>query len=111
VSDDALADGGASETATQGAGTAESAGEQSGDGRSSEADTGDGTVRRYIDYVLLGGFLLLAGVAAISLYLSASQVITDWVAPEFRSLFRTAFNLAVLLVVGVGISWQLRRMR
>jgi hypothetical protein len=54
---------------------------------------------------------LLGGVAAISLYLSAGQVIADWVAPEFRSLFRTAFNLVVLLVVGVGISWQLRRVR
>lgn len=76
-----------------------------------DTETRDGTVRRYVDYVLLGGFLLLAGVAAISLYLSAGQVITDWVAPEFRSLFRTAFNLVVLLAVGVGISWQLRRVR
>lgn len=76
-----------------------------------DAEAGDSTVRRYADYVLLGGFLLLGGVAAISLYLSAGQVITDWVAPEFRSLFRTAFNLVVLLVVGVGISWQLRRVR
>jgi hypothetical protein len=76
-----------------------------------DAEAGDTPVRRYVDYVLLGGFLLLGGVAAISLYLSAGQVIADWVAPEFRSLFRTAFNLVVLLVVGVGISWQLRRVR
>jgi hypothetical protein len=77
----------------------------------SERDDTGGGVRRYIDYVLLAGFLLLAGVAAVSLYLSVGQVITDWVAPEFRSLFRTAFNIVVLLVVGVGISWQLRRLR
>ena len=81
------------------------------EGETPDAETGEGTVRRYVDYVLLGGFLLLAGVAAVSLYLSAGQVITDWVAPEFRSLFRTAFNLVVLLVVGVGISRQLRRVR
>jgi hypothetical protein len=107
VSDDALA----GEERSQQGETGE--GEQSGQqGETSESgQRGENPVRRYIDYVLLGGFLLLAGVAAISLYLSAGQVITDWVAPEFRSLFRTAFNLVVLLVVGVGISWQLRRLR
>jgi hypothetical protein len=103
VSDDALAGSERDElSAESGRADAES---------DTDAETETSDVRRYIDYVLLGGFLLLAGVAGISLYLSAGQVITDWVAPEFRSLFRTAFNLVVLLVVGVGISWQLRRLR
>ncbi|MFC5366788.1 hypothetical protein [Salinirubrum litoreum] len=107
MSDDALA-GEESEPATAvGVGDDEDVGDE----RSSDEGTDESRVRRYIDYVLLAGFLLLAGVAVVSLYLSASQVITDWIAPEFRSLFRTAFNLVVLLVVGVGISWQLRRLR
>jgi hypothetical protein len=74
-------------------------------------DDGGRPVRRYVDYAVLAGLLLVGAVAAISLYLSASQVITDWVAPAYRSLFRTAFNLVVLLVVGVGVSRQARRLR
>jgi hypothetical protein len=68
-------------------------------------------VRRAVDYVLLAGLLLVGLVAVVSLYLSASQVITDWVAPAYRSLFRTAFNLVVVLLVGAGLVVQLRRLR
>lgn len=101
-----------------------SATDQSGPGGSGRDDgsVGDGAapereperagrVRRAVDYVLLAGLLLVGLVAVVSLYLSASQVTTDWVAPAYRSLFRTAFNLVVVLLVGAGLVVQLRRLR
>ena len=69
-----------------------------------------GRVRRYVDYALLAGLLLLALVAVLQFYLSVGSAINTWVTPEYRSLFRALFNLAVLLAVGAGLAYQLRRM-
>jgi len=74
-----------------------------------DADTGS-RVRRYANYAVLLVLGLLALVAVIRLYLSASNVIATWVTDEYRSLFQAAFNLIVLLATGVGISYQLRRL-
>lgn len=67
-------------------------------------------VRRYVQYATLGALLLLGGIALLQFYFSASNAITTWIEPEYRNLFRMAFNLAVLLLAGAGISLQLRRM-
>ena len=67
-------------------------------------------VRRYVQYATLGALVLLGVIALIQFYFSASNAITTWIEPEYRNVFRMAFNLAVLLLVGAGISWQLRRM-
>jgi uncharacterized membrane protein len=74
-----------------------------------DADTGR-RVRRYANYAVLLVLGLLAFVAVIRLYLSASNAITTWVTSEYRSLFQAAFNLVVLLAAGLGISYQLRRL-
>lgn len=67
-------------------------------------------VRTYVNYALLVGLCLLAFVAALQFYLSATQAISVWVTREYRPLFSMVFNLAVLLVVGAGITFQLRRL-
>jgi uncharacterized membrane protein len=76
-----------------------------------EATTdGRGRARQYANYAVLLILGVLAFVAVIQLYLSASNVIRTWIEPEYRSLFQAAFNLVVLLVAGLGISYQLRRL-
>ena len=67
-------------------------------------------VRRGLDYALLGGLVLLGLVAAIQFYFAADRTINVWVTREFRPPFKMVFNLVILLVVGVGLSRQLRRL-
>lgn len=64
---------------------------------------------RYARYALLGGLTLLALVATLRFYFAASNAIDVWVAREYRPLFQAAFNLVVLLVAAIGISWELRQ--
>ena len=66
--------------------------------------------RRYLDYAVLAGLLLLALIAALQFYLNATQTITTWVNPEFRAPFQAAFNLVLLLGAALGISFQIRRL-
>lgn len=65
-------------------------------------------VERYVRYVVLAGFTLLALVALLRFYFAASATIDTWVSTEYRSMFQAAFNLVVLLLAGIGISWQVR---
>ncbi|WP_372912135.1 hypothetical protein [Salinigranum sp.] len=67
-------------------------------------------VRRGLDYALLGGLAFLGLVAAIQFYLAADQTINVWVTREYRPPFKMVFNLVVLLVVGIGLSRQVRRL-
>ncbi|MFB6130614.1 MAG: hypothetical protein ABEJ28_07320, partial [Salinigranum sp.] len=67
-------------------------------------------VRRYVEYAVLGALGVVGLIALVQLYFSASSAISTWITPEYRSLFRAGFNLVVLLLVGAGISWRLRRM-
>ncbi|MFC6989325.1 hypothetical protein ACFQJD_12520 [Haloplanus sp. GCM10025708] len=87
--------------------------EQTGDDDASNAndatDSGSG-VRRYANYGLLAVLGLLAFIALIQFYLSTSRVISTWVTPEYRPLFQALFNLIVLLLAGLGISYQIRRL-
>ncbi|WP_396612005.1 hypothetical protein ACH9L7_01615 [Haloferax sp. S1W] len=67
-------------------------------------------MRRYLDYAVLVGLLLLALIAALQFYLNASQTISTWVNPEYRAPFQAAFNLVLLLGAAFGITVQLRRL-
>ncbi|ADE03778.1 uncharacterized protein HVO_2532 [Haloferax volcanii DS2] len=67
-------------------------------------------MRRFLDYAVLAGLLLLALIAALQFYLNASQTITTWVNPEYRAPFQMAFNLVLLLGAALGVSVQLRRL-
>jgi hypothetical protein len=114
-------DAGSDATGDVASGAAGSAtGEAAGDGpRTTENEaTGDDSVRgagrnyrRYLNYAVLAGLLLLGFVAAIQLYLAGTDLIRTWIEPEYRPAFRAAFNLAVLLLAAVGISYQLNRLR
>lgn len=94
------------------AGEAETAAEPGAD---PDADGGDGLVdaaraRRLFDYAVAAGLFLLALVAVVGLYTAVSSAIATWVTPEFRPLFRAAFNLVVLLGAGAGLAHQARRL-
>lgn len=83
------------------------------DASGSDADADGGRVarvRRAVDYAVLGVLLLVGLVAVFQFYTSTQSAITTWVTPEYRSVFRALFNLAVLLAVGGGVAYQLRRM-
>jgi hypothetical protein len=63
----------------------------------------------YARYALLAGLTLLALVATFRFYFAVSSAIDLWVAREFRPLFQAAFNLVMLLLAAVGISWEVRK--
>lgn len=67
-----------------------------------------------ITYLSWGAFavlLLLAFVATVRFYLSASNAISIWVARDWVPIFQSAFNLAVLFACALGLSILVRRMR
>jgi len=53
---------------------------------------------------------LLALVALVTLYTSVLDVIRTWVDPEYRSLFRSAFSLVVLVAAVLGVSLTVREL-
>jgi len=78
-------------------------------------DTAEGSERttrrdvsRLVRYALLAGLTLLALIALVRLYFAVSNAIDLWITREFRSLFHAAFNLVVLVLAAIGISWQIR---
>jgi hypothetical protein len=73
----------------------------------SDGDTID--LVRYARYALLAGLTLVALVATFRFYFAVSNTIDTWVAREYRSLFQAAFNLVVLLVAAIAISWEVRK--
>lgn len=86
-----------------------------GEPESAVVDAGDATldpdrIRRYLNYAVLGGLVLLGFVAAVQFYLHAGAAIDRWVAREYRSVFQAGFNLAVLLVAAAGVTYQLDRL-
>lgn len=67
-------------------------------------------VQNYLYWGALAGFVLLAVAATLQLYASGTRIIRIWVAPDFEPLFVAAFNLIVLLLAVIGISWVRRQM-
>jgi hypothetical protein len=70
---------------------------------------GDATT--YLYWGAFATLLLLALFATLQFYTSASRAISIWVADDFVPVFQAAFNLAVVLACGVGLSLLVRRMR
>jgi uncharacterized membrane protein len=65
-------------------------------------------------YLLRGALVVLGLVAVIALfqfYTSALAAIGEWIAPEYRALFRAAFNLVVLLAASIAIVLVVRELR
>lgn len=71
----------------------------------------DRDVQAYLHWGALAGFVLLAVAATMQLYASGTRAIRIWVAPDFVPIFVGAFNLVVLLVAVLGISWVGQRMK
>ena len=67
-------------------------------------------LKRYVNYAVLAGLLLFALVAVFQFYFAASSTISTWVSPDYRAPFRMVFNLVILLLAGLGVSVQLRRL-
>ncbi|WP_128476207.1 hypothetical protein [Halorussus pelagicus] len=67
-------------------------------------------IRTNLYRAALALFVLLAVVAVIQLYASVNATINTFITAEYRSLFRAAFNLVVLLVSGIGISRTVREL-
>lgn len=110
-----VADIGESEPAVADGGEPESAIADGGESEPAVVDTGDAPldpdrIRRYLNYAVLGGLVLLGFVAAVQFYLHAGSAIDRWVAREYRSVFQAGFNLAVLLVAAAGVTYQLDRL-
>lgn len=82
---------------------------------SGDEPTGERPDGRDVRELLLRGVLvvlaLVAVVALFQFYTSALAVIDEWIAREYRALFRAVFNLAVLLAAGAGISVVLGKLR
>jgi len=89
-----------------------------GDGSASASDGEDGTtltdgdadVRGYLLKGALVMLVVLGVVATLQFYLSAQTAIRRLASDEFRPVFVAAFNLVVLLAVGVGIAQVVRRL-
>ena len=65
------------------------------------------------ELLLRGGlvvFALIALLALIQLYSSIGAVINEWVARQYRPLFRAGLNLVILLGAGIGISLVIREL-
>jgi len=75
-----------------------------------DESTPDFEIRTNLYRAALGLFALLALVAVVQLYASVTATINTFIADQYRPLFRAAFNLVVLLVSGIGISWCVREL-
>ena len=75
-----------------------------------DESTPDFEIRTNLYRAALGLFALLALVAVVQLYASVNATINTFIADQYRPLFRAAFNLVVLLVSGIGISWCVREL-
>jgi len=64
----------------------------------------------YLYWAALAMLGLLAAIALVQFYLSASRAVSVWVNREYRPVFQAMFNLVVLLGAGVGVSLVLRRL-
>ncbi|WP_225334338.1 hypothetical protein [Halomicrobium urmianum] len=78
-----------------------------------EADDGDddADLVDYVEWSLLAILLLVALVATFRFYFAMSTAIDNFVTREFRPLFQAAFNLAILLACGAGLTALVRRIR
>ena len=97
--------------------TDDAAGPAYGDGPANVTDGGamdfdEGrSPAKYLYWGTFAVLLLLALVAVVRFYMSASQAISIWIAPDFEPIFQSGFNLAVLFACALGLSVLVRRMR
>ena len=67
-------------------------------------------ITTYVQWGALVGLLVLAAIAAIQFYTSASRAISLWITSEYVPIFQAGFNLVILLLAAIGISLLTRRL-
>jgi len=79
-----------------------------------ESTSNDGITDEAARELILKGVLVVLGMIALvtlfQLYSSVGAIITEWVAREYRPVFRAALNLIILLGAGIGISLVVREL-
>jgi uncharacterized membrane protein len=75
-----------------------------------EDDSGGPPIATYAQWAVFAILTLVALIATLQFYFSASSAIDTFVTDRYRPLFRAAFNLAVVLVCGLGLSVLVRRL-
>ncbi|MFY4813175.1 hypothetical protein [Haloarcula argentinensis] len=85
-----------------------------------DADTGDAVgetdddsgpaIAIYAQWAVFAILTLVALIATLQFYFSASSAIDTFVTDRYRPLFNAAFNLAVVLACGLGLSVLVRRL-
>lgn len=69
------------------------------------------TIVSYVQWALFVILVLVVLMATLRFYFAASNAIDQFVASQYRSIFQAGFNLAILLVGGLGLSLLVRNMR
>lgn len=67
------------------------------------------SLTRYLEWAALAVLSLLAVIATLRFYLSASTAIGRLVSPQYEPMFQAGFNLVILLLAVTGISLLVRR--
>ncbi|WP_247009619.1 hypothetical protein [Halorientalis litorea] len=86
-------------------------------GEPTDENDGDSSLlrgRSAVEYLYWGAFatlLVLALLATLRFYDSASRAIRIWIASDWVPVFQAAFNLAVVFGCAIGLSLLVRRMR
>lgn len=85
-------------------------GSVSADG-SGHATASDRSLVEYLEWAVFAILVLVLLIATLQFYTAASATINTFVTPRFRPPFKMAFNLAIVLAAGLGLSVLVRRMQ
>lgn len=75
-----------------------------------EASDGGRSIAVFAQWAAFAILVLVALIATLQFYFSASAAIDTFVTSRYRPLFTAAFNLVVVLACGLGISVLVRRL-
>ncbi|MDY7081075.1 MAG: hypothetical protein SXQ77_01390 [Halobacteria archaeon] len=78
------------------------------EGEDKDKDKG---IEWYFHRAMLGILIFVGFFVALQFYFSVSTAIDVWISDEFAHIFQAAFNLVVLLGIGIGVSRELRKIR
>ncbi|EMA01925.1 hypothetical protein SAMN05443574_10460 [Haloarcula vallismortis] len=75
-----------------------------------DADGSGQSIAVYAQWAVFAILTLVALIATLQFYFSASSAIDTFVTDRYRPLFNAAFNLVVVLGCGLGLSVLVRRL-
>jgi len=83
---------------------------ETGDTVAEPDDDSGPAIAIYAQWAVFAILTLVALIATLQFYFSASSAIDTFVTDRYRPLFNAAFNLAVVLACGLGLSVLVRRL-